>query len=93
MNSPRLVTHAGLTLNLSQIKCLRLNVFTSLDKRNILVVEFKTRYDFIQHPETNEFLKQEYNEQTEVEFPDYETAVVYRDEWEEIWQDYLDEQA
>ena len=93
MNSPRLATHAGLTLNLSQIKCFKLNSFTSLDKKNTLVVEFKTRYDFIQHPETGKFEKQEYNEQTEVEFPDHETAVVYRDEWEEIWQDYLDEQS
>ena len=93
MNSPRLATHAGLTLNLSQIKCFKLNGFTSLDKRNILVVEFRTRYDFIQHPETGEFQKQEYNEQAEVEFPDYETATAHRDEWIDIWQEYLDEQS
>ncbi len=93
MNSPRLVTHAGLTLNLSQVKCLKLSPFSTLGNTHALIVEFKTRYDFLQHPETNEFLKQEYNEKTELEFPDYETAVVYRDEWEEIWQDYLDEQA
>lgn len=93
MNSPRLVTHAGMTLNLSQIKCFKLNGFTSLGKKNTLVVEFKTRYDFIQHPETGKFEKQEYKEQTEMEFPDYETAVVYRNEWEEIWQEYLDEQS
>ena len=93
MNSPRLATHAGLTLNLSQIKCFKLNGFTSLSKRNTLVVEFKTRYDFIQHPETGKFEKQVYNEHTEVEFPNYETAVAHRDEWEDIWQDYLDEQS
>jgi len=28
-----------------------------------------------------------------MEFPDYETAVIFRNEWEEIWQDYLDEQS
>lgn len=93
MNSPRLVTHAGLTLNLSQIKCFKLNPFSNIGPQNALVVEFKTRYDFIPHPETGKFEKQEYREQTEVEFPDYETAVVYRDEWEEIWQDYLDHQS
>ena len=38
-------------------------------------------------------LKQEYNEQAEFKFPDYETATVFRDEWTEIWQDYLDEQS
>lgn len=93
MYSPRLITHAGLTLNLSQIKCFKLNSFSTVGKQNTLVVEFKTRYDFIQHPETGKFEKQEYREQTEVEFPDYETATVYRDEWVEIWQEYLDEQS
>ncbi len=93
MNSPRLVTHAGLTLNLSQIKCFKLNSFSNIGKQNTLVVEFKTRYDFIQHPETGKFEKQEYQEQTQMEFPDYETATVFRDEWGEIWQDYLDEQS
>ncbi len=93
MNSPRLAPHAGLTLNLSQIKCFKLNGFTSQDKRNTLVVEFHNRYDFIQHPESGEFEKQEYSEQTEVQFPDYQTAVVHRDEWMDIWQEYLDEQS
>lgn len=93
MNSPRLITHAGLTLNLSKIKCFRLNSFTNIGKQNTLVVEFKTRYDYIQHPKTNEFEKQEYNEQTEIVFPDYDTAKVYTDEWIDIWQDYLDEQS
>ena len=93
MNSPRLVTHAGLTLNLSQIKCFKLNSFSNIGKQNTLVVEFKTRYSYIEHPQTGKFEKQEYTEQTEVEFPDYETAVVFRDEWEEIWQEYLDEQS
>ncbi|EMY82068.1 hypothetical protein pgond44_02478 [Psychroflexus gondwanensis ACAM 44] len=93
MNSPRLVTHAGLTINLSQVKCFRLNSFTDIGKKNTLVVEFKTRYDYIQYPETNEFEKQEYNEQTEIEFPDYDTAKAYSDEWIEIWQEYLDEQT
>jgi hypothetical protein len=93
MNSPRLVTHAGLTINLSQVRCFRLNSFTDIGKKNTLVVEFKTRYDYIQYPETNEFEKQEYNEQTEIEFPDYDTAKAYSDEWIEIWQEYLDEQT
>lgn len=93
MNSPRLVTHAGLTINLSQVKCFKLNSFTDIGKTNTLVVEFKTRYDYIQHPETSEFKKQEYNEKTEIEFPDYDTAKAYSEEWIEIWQEYLDEQT
>ena len=93
MNSPRVVTHAGLTLNLSQVKCFRLSNFSGIGKRNTLTVEFKTRYDYILHPTTGEFEKQEYNETTDLEFPDYETAKAYSDEWIEIWQEYLDEQS
>ncbi|MBF0694661.1 MAG: hypothetical protein IR153_06350 [Flavobacterium sp.] len=93
MNSPRLVMHAGLTLNLLQVKCFRLSNFSSIGKRNTLTVEFKTRYDYIQHPATEQWEKQEYNEFTELEFPDYETALAYTNEWIEIWQEYLDEQT
>ena len=42
-----------------------------------MTIEFKTRYDFIQHPKTGENIKQEYNEKTEVEFPDHDTAPAY----------------
>jgi hypothetical protein len=93
MNSPRLITHGGLTLNISQVKCFRLSNFSGIGKRNTLTVEFKTRYDYIQNPITGKFEKQEYNETTELEFPDYDTAVVYTDEWIEIWQSYLEEQS
>lgn len=93
MNSPRVVTHGGLTLNLKQIKCFILNPFTNIGKQNTLIVEFKKRYDYVEHPKTGEFEKQEYNEQTEMEFADYETAKAYTNEWIEIWQEYLDEQT
>ncbi len=91
MKSNKIVTHSGLTLNLSEIKCFKLNPFNSIGKQNTLIVEFKKRYDYLEHPKTGELEKQEYNEQTEVEFPDYETAKVYADEWIDIWQDYLNE--
>lgn len=93
MDSPRVVTHAGLSLNLSQVKCFRLSSFHEIGKKNTMTVEFKTRYDYIQHPETGKFEKQEYNESTELTFPDYDTAEAYRDEWVEIWQSYLDDQS
>lgn len=37
--------------------------------------------------------KQEYNEITEVEYPSYDSAEAHRNEWEEFWQDYLDDQG
>jgi hypothetical protein len=93
MNSPRVVTHGGVTLNLSTIKCFKLQTHRDLGKTNVMVVEHKKRYGYIQHPQTHEYEKQEYDEITEVEYSSYESAEANRNEWEEIWQDYLDEQG
>lgn len=43
----------------SKISCL--SNFNDIGKKNTLTVEFKTRYDYIQHPETGEWEKQEYS--------------------------------
>ena len=93
MNSPRVTTHEGLTLNLSTIKCFKIDSFYDYSDRNTFLVVFKTRYDYIQHPETGEYEKQEYNETTSVEFPSFDAVQTYRNEWEAIWQDYLDDQG
>lgn len=95
MNAPNVVTSAGLTINLAEVKCFHLNNFASsgLGKRNTLIVEFKSRHEYLQHPVSGEFELQEFNDKTEVEFPDYDTAKAYTDEWREIWQNYLDEQS
>ena len=93
MNSPRVVTHGGVTLNLATIKCFKLQTYIDLGKTNVMFVEHKKRFDYIQHPKTGEYEKQEYNEVTEVEYPNYESAEAHRNEWEEIWQDYLDDQG
>lgn len=91
MKKPKVITHAGLTIDLLQIKCFRIGQFKNKGNTKIITVEFKTRYEFIQHPETGKYEKQEFNETTEMEFPDYETAMAYMHEWIEIWQDYLDD--
>jgi hypothetical protein len=93
MNSPRVVSHSGLTLNLATVKCFKISTLFTDDNKNTVVVEFKTRRDYIQHPDTGNFELQEYNETTEMDFPNHEIATTYRNEWEEIWQDYLDDQS
>jgi len=67
MKVRKLVTHAGLTVNLEQIKSLKLNKFTNVGKTNTLIVEFKTRYEYLKHPKTGEFEKQEFSEKSEIE--------------------------
>lgn len=93
MKTNRIISHCGLTLNLADVKCFHLSNFSSIGKRNTMTVEFYTRFDYIKHPETGEFEKQEYNESTALEFPDYETAKIYRDEWVAFWEEYLEEQV
>ncbi len=92
MNSPRVVSHGGVTLNLASIKCFKLQSNIDLGKTNVLIVEHKKRFGYIQHPETGQYEKQEFNEITEIEYPNYETASTYLSEWEDMWQDYLDDQ-
>jgi hypothetical protein len=89
MPTPRLVTSAGLTINMAEVKCFRLSDFDY--GKNTLIVEFKTRYDYLRHPQTGAYEKQEYNESTEMGFPTYESAALYRDELVALWQDYLDD--
>jgi hypothetical protein len=93
MNSPRVVTHGGVTLNLATIKCFKLKTNSENGKSGVMTIEHKTRFDYIQHPESGEYEKQEYNEITEVDYSTYSYAEAYRNEWEEIWQEYLDEQS
>ena len=92
MATPKIVTHAGLMLDLAQVKCFKLSPFI-IDSNDIrqLIVELKTRSEFVFHPGTQQWEKEHFAEQIEYEFPDYNTAQAYMQEWEEIWQDYLNE--
>jgi hypothetical protein len=90
MNTPKLITHGGVTLNLATIKAIKLSTNTS--HTDVMVVEHKKRYDYIKNKATGEYEKQEYNETTEVEYPSYDVAEAYRDEWVGIWQEYLNQE-
>ena len=70
MPTPRIETIAGLTINLVDLKCLKPNHCD--DYRNILIFQFKTRYDYIMNPHTGKYEKQEYNETAEAEFTSYD---------------------
>lgn len=90
MNAPRVITHAGLSVELSTIKSFHLNIFEE-STPHTLTIEFKTRYAYIRHPLTGELEKQEFNETAKQTFYSYDSAMAYLKEWEEIWQDYLDD--
>ena len=92
MSKPKVVTYAGLTVNLAEVKCFRLSSLLANQKNYNIIVEFKTRYDYIFNPNTKKSEKQEYNETAVIEFTDSELANAYLRDWESIWQEYLSEQ-
>ncbi len=44
------------------------------------------------NPNNQQWEKEYFTERITCDFPSYDTAQAYLREWEEIWQDYLDEQ-
>lgn len=91
MNNPKIVTHAGLSVDLSKVKSFKLSNHIGIGKENTLIIEFKQRFEYIFHPGKKKFVKQEFNDQSEVEFASYRAAEVHQEEWVGYWQDYLNE--
>lgn len=50
MNSQRVVTHGGVTLNLATVKCFKLQTNIDLGKTNVMVVEHKKTLRFYSTP-------------------------------------------
>ncbi|RAK62421.1 hypothetical protein [Hymenobacter edaphi] len=93
-NKPTVTTHAGLTLDLAQIKCFKLSPFlTDGNDTRQLLVEYKTRPVYVLHPGTKHWEKEYLVDVIAYDFPSYESAQAHLSEWEEIWQDYLESQA
>ncbi len=91
MKESKIVNSGGVSFDISQVKCFKLNSNRDFGPTNKLVIEFKTRAEYIWNPEIGIYEKQLYNDTIEVEFSDWETARNYTIEFEEIWQDYLEE--
>ena len=90
MSQAYLFRHGGLTVDLSKVKSLHVDPYIPRGKSNILKIEYLTRVDFIFNPETKEYERIEIRDFIEHPYADYETAIAYRDEWQEYWQKYLD---
>jgi len=92
-NKAAIITHAGLMLDLAQIKCFKLSPFLldGNDTRQLLV-EYKTRPVYVLHPGTKQWDKESLADVIAYDFPSHESAQAYLSEWKEIWQDYLDGQ-
>ena len=90
VQEPKVIEHAGAIIDLSKVKCFKLNQFTDVGTPNILTIEFKSRIEYVWNPNSTKFEKEVINDKTEIEFPSYDSAKAYSREFEEIWQDYLE---
>lgn len=92
MKNPKITTHGGITLDLSRIKSFHIDTWSPNNRSHILRIEFNNRYDFVFNPETEAYEKMLVQDYLEHPYADYSTVEVYRDEWEGIWQDYLNDE-
>ena len=92
MKTSRVIIHGGVTIDLEMVKCFKVQTYTEVGKSNVLTIEFKTsNIDYVFNPEKEEFELHTFNDKTEIEYSSYDSACAYRDEWAEIWKDYLTE--
>lgn len=91
MQKSQIITHGGITLDVSQIKSFHIDAYNPRKRSHILRIEFKSRYEYLWNPDTKEFEKVLIHDFVEHPYADYETAAVHRDEWQEIWVDCLQE--
>jgi len=93
MSIPRIITHGGVTVDLETVKCFKVQTYTEIGKSNVLTIEFKTsNVKYIFNPETEKFELHSFNDKTEIEYSSYDTACAYRDEWADIWQEFVTDQ-
>ena len=89
MNKSHIEIHEGLSIDLSQLKCFRINTGYG---EPWVIVEYKMRHEYVYNPESDAYELQVCNDQTKIEFTSYEGSVMFVEEWNKIWQKYLDGQ-
>ncbi|MEP6262011.1 MAG: hypothetical protein ABJ092_10570 [Gillisia sp.] len=93
MQKPQIITHGGITLDVSRIKSFQIDTYNPRERSHILRIEFKSRYEYLLNPGTKQYEQVLINDFIEHPYADYDTAATYRDEWQEIWVDCLQENS
>lgn len=91
MKKPQIITHGGITLDLSRVKSFQIDSWSPNKRSHILRIEFNGRNEFVYNPGTKAYEKMLVQDHLDHPYADYGTAEAHRNEWEEIWQDYLNE--
>jgi hypothetical protein len=91
MSKSNIITHGGITLDLAQIKSFHIDSYTPNKRSHILKIDLKARYEYIHNPFTDQYEKVLVEDYIEHPYSDFNTAEAYRNEWQEIWEDYVNE--
>ncbi|MCX6244658.1 MAG: hypothetical protein NTU98_08135 [Bacteroidetes bacterium] len=90
MNKPNIIYHEGIAIDISLVKSIKL-VSKSVQDLQRVVIEFKTRYEYVFNPNKGVHEKEKIDDVTELTYDDFGIAQQIVKEFMEIWQDYLDE--
>ena len=87
----KIVTVAGITIDLSRIRGVRINTNSTVGKTNVLHIEYNSRIEYSKNPFTGEIEKAMITDTITQEFADYNAAQQNQSEVQECWSDYLKE--
>ena len=91
MQSSKIITIPGLTIDLSRIKAIKLNTNTSVGPSNILTIDLNTSYQYLFNPNKNKYQKHKIKDAVSVEYVNYNEALENAEHLSELWQVYLNE--
>jgi hypothetical protein len=79
----KIIANLGsLSVNLERINCIKVY-------DNILLVEYKKRFEYVLNPLSGEYERDEITDIVEMEYPDSGVAKSYKDNFDEMWEEYL----
>ena len=87
----KIITVAGITIDLSRIRGVRINTNSMVGETNVLYIEYNSRIEFSKNPFTGKIEKTIITETISQEFADYNATQQYQIELQECWSDYLKE--
>ena len=87
----KIVTVAGITIDLSRIKGIRIDTTQKAEESYFLCIEYNSRAEYIKNPITGEIEKTIITDTISQEFADYTGARQNQSNVEECWSEYLKE--
>jgi hypothetical protein len=90
MSKPKITTVDGLSVDLSRIKAIKINTNAGIDHKDVLTIDFNSRFKYVFNPNENIHTKEVINDSISIPYFNYSSAVEARETLTKEWQDYLD---